>query len=291
MQNHRTTVGALILSLVPCLAMAADEPPAPDTPGLMTEWMPPSDFYPQYIADPLRPQSALVNLWMVDSDITETGDSRYSLRLGGRWGIVRRHPAGEPDRGWQIDFEGGFFGTFDKDNSLDNIGWDGLFGLYMSWLPSKDLGLRIGVKHDSAHVGDEYAERTGRRRIGYTRQEVVAGVSRRLAPKWRVYAEGGFGFALDDFQDPGRMEAGIEFFGARTFWKQHMTWYAALDLQSFQELDWRTMTTAQLGFLLPTGRGTSRFRLAIEVGTGRTVLGEFSFHDETYVGVGWYFDF
>jgi len=291
MQNHRTTVGALILSLVPCLAMAADEPPAPDTPGLMTEWMPPSDFYPQYIADPLRPQSALVNLWMVDSDITETGDSRYSLRLGGRWGIVRRHPVGEPDRGWQIDFEGGFFGTFDKDNSLDNIGWDGLFGLYMSWLPSKDLGLRIGVKHDSAHVGDEYAERTGRRRIGYTRQEVVAGVSRRLAPKWRVYAEGGFGFALDDFQDPGRMEAGIEFFGARTFWKQHMTWYAALDLQSFQELDWRTMTTAQLGFLLPTGRGTSRFRLAIEVGTGRTVLGEFSFHDETYVGVGWYYDF
>jgi len=291
MQNHRTTVGALILSLVPCLAMAADEPPAPDTPGLMTEWMPPSDFYPQYIADPLRPQSALVNLWMVDSDITETGDSRYSLRLGGRWGIVRRHPVGEPDRGWQIDFEGGFFGTFDKDNSLDNIGWDGLFGLYMSWLPSKDLGLRIGVKHDSAHVGDEYAERTGRKRIGYTRQEVVAGVSRRLAPKWRVYAEGGFGFALDDFQDPGRMEAGIEFFGARTFWKQHMTWYAALDLQSFQELDWRTMTTAQLGFLLPTGRGTSRFRLAIEVGTGRTVLGEFSFHDETYVGVGWYYDF
>jgi hypothetical protein len=113
----------------------------------------------------------------------------------------------------------------------------------------------------------------------------------RFAPKWRVYAEGGFGFALDDFQDPGRLEGGIEFFGTRTFWKQHMTWYAALDLQSFQELDWHTMTTAQLGLLLPTGRGTSRFRLAIEVGSGRSVLGEFSFHDETYVGVGWYFDF
>jgi len=103
--------------------MAADEPPVPDGANRVTVWMPASNFYHQYIADPLRPQSALINLWMVDSDINETGGSRFSLRLGGRWGIVRRHPEGEPDRGWQIDFEGGYFGHFDKGNSLDNIDW------------------------------------------------------------------------------------------------------------------------------------------------------------------------
>ena len=287
----RYAIGTLVLGLVPFLATAADNPSVPDTARLVTEWMPAPNFYPHYIADPLRPQSALTILWMADSDIPESGESRFGLRLGGRWGIVRWHPEGEPDRGWQIDFEGGYFGHFDMDHSLDNIGWDGLFGLYLSWLPREDLGFRTGIKHDSAHVGDEYAERTGRERIGYTRQEVVAGVNWRLTPKWQVYAEGGVGFDLDDFQDPGRVQAGIEYYGSRTFWKQRMTWYAALDLQSFQELDWNTMSTAQLGFLLPTGRGTSRFRLAIEVGTGRSALGEFSFHDGTYFGVGWYYDF
>ena len=287
----RFAIATLVLGLALVLAAAADEPSVPDTARRVTEWMPTSNFYPQYIADPLRPQSAFTIMWMADSDIPDSGGSRFGLRLGGRWGIVRWHPEGEPDRGWQIDFEGGYFGQFDRDHSLDNIGWDGLFGLYLSWLPHEDLGFRIGMKHDSAHVGDEYAERTGRKRIGYTRQEIVAGVNHRLTPKWQVYAEGGYGFALDDFQDPGRVQAGIEYFGTRTFWKQRMTWYAALDLQSFQELGWHTMSTAQLGFLLPTGRGTGRFRLAIEVGTGRSALGGFYFHDETYVSFGGYYDF
>ena len=65
--------------------------------------------------------------------------------------------------------------------------------------------LYSGTKHDSAHVGDEHSERTGRQRIGYTREELVAGVSWRPARKWRIYAEGGFGYGLDDFQDPGRL--------------------------------------------------------------------------------------
>ena len=33
------------------------------------------------------------------------------------------------------------------------------------------------------------------------------------------------------------------------------------------------------------------YRVAIEAGTGRSILGEFSPHDETYVALGWYFDF
>jgi hypothetical protein len=259
--------------------------------GLRVEWLPEAEFYPQYIADPLRPQSALKILYLADSEIPETGSSRFGLHLGGRFGLVRWHPDGQPDRGWQLDFEGGFFGQFDIGNSLDNIGWDGLFGLYLSWLPTADLGFRVGTKHDSAHVGDEYAERTGRRRIGYTREELVAGVSWRPAEKWRIYVEGGYGYGLGDFQDPGRLQAGAEYFGARRFWKNHMSWYAAVDLQSFRENDWSVRSAIQLGLLLPTGRGTGRYRFALELVHGRSVMGEFSFRHETSIGVGWYFDF
>ena len=277
--------------LSPTVDVGAEEIAVHVENGQTIEWMPAADFYPQYIADPLRPQSALKILYLADTEIPETGSFRFALHMGGRFGLVRWHPEGRPDRGWQLDFEGGFLAQFDMGNSLDNIGWDGLFGLYLSWMPSPDLGFRVGTKHDSAHVGDEYSERTGRKRIGYTREELVAGVSWRPGSEWRIYAEGGLGYDLDDFEDPGRLQTGAEFFGARKFWKERMSWYAALDLQSFQENGWRVRSAIQLGFLLPTGRGTSRYRFAVELVHGRSVMGEFAFRDETSVGVGWYFDF
>jgi hypothetical protein len=285
----RILILASMMTLV-APAAAANESPAAE-PRRVIVWAPAADFYPQYIADPLRPQSALKILGMVDSEIPDTGSSRFALHLGGRFGLVRWHPPEQPDRGWQLDFEGGFFGHFDIESSLDNIGWDGLFGLYLSWLPNPDIGFRVGTKHDSAHVGDEYAEATGRRRIQYTREEIVLGVSWRATGPWRLYAEGGLSLATDDFEEPGRIQAGVEYLGARRFWKDRMRWYAAADLQSFQQNDWQPRSALQLGLIYPTGRGTSRYRFAIELVHGPSVMGEFSFRDETSLGVGWYFDF
>lgn len=285
--------GAIVLMVLvyPAYCLGADEVTAQENVARTIWWMPAPNFYPQYIADPLRPQSALKILSVVDSEIPDTGSGRFGLHLGGRFGLVRWHPEGQPDRGWQLDFEGGFSGQFDIGNSLDNIGWDGLFGLSLSWVPSPNLGFRAGTRHDSAHVGDEYAERHGRQRIGYTREEIFLGVSWRPDAEWRIYAEGGYGYGLDDFQEPGRLQAGVEYFGSRRFWKNRMSWFAALDLQSFQEDKWSFRTALQLGFLLPTGRGSSRYRLAVELVHGRSVMGEFAFRDETSIGVGWYFDF
>lgn len=281
------TAALLASSVVPACAAEAAGPGS----GRVVGWFPDAEFYPQYTTDPLRPQSALKLLWVTDSEIPETGSSRFGLHLGGRFGLVRWHPAGQPDRGWQLDFEGGFLGHFDLGHELDNIGWDGLFGLYLSFLPSGDLGFRVGVKHDSAHVGDEYAERTGRTRVGATREELVAGVSWRPADGWRLYAEGGISYSTEAFQERGRLQIGGEYRGARRFWRDRMGWYAAIDLQSFEEHDWAIRSAAQIGFVLPTGRGTSRYRFALEIVHGRSILGEFTMHSESMVGVGWYLDF
>ena len=275
-------VVCVLLFLVPPVRAEAE------TIAMLT---PPSIFYPVYIADPVRPQSAIKLLYFPSSEIPEVGPGRLSLHLGGRFGLVRWHPVDEPDRGLQLDFEGGFLAQFDLQGGLDNIGWDGLFGIYLSWLPERDLGFRIGMSHDSAHIGDEFAESTGRKRINYTREEITAGVSWRFTPRWQVYGDGGYSYTLEEFQESWRLQAGVQYFGKRNFWNERMTWYAALDLQSFQENEWRVRYTSQLGLILPTGRGTSRYRIAVEAGTGRSVMGEFFFRDETYVGVGWYFDF
>jgi hypothetical protein len=111
-------------------------------------WFPPSDFYPRYIADPLRPQNALTIQWLSDTEIPETGAFRFGLRLGGSFAIRRWHPQGEPDKGWQLSFEGGFAGQFDITESWDNNGWDGYYGLYMSRMITPELGFRFGSQHN-----------------------------------------------------------------------------------------------------------------------------------------------
>jgi len=280
-----------------CLAASpsfADDPPASPDPApaaKVWEFLPEAGFYPLYIADPLRPQSALMLIWVPSSDIPETGNGRFALHLGGQYPIVAFHPDGNPDLGWQLDFEGGFFGHFDLGYSLDNIGWDGLFGLLLDYKPRSDLAFRFGTQHDSAHVGDEYLERTGRSRVGYTREEFVLGVSWQATRSWRTYFEVGSQFGGDDFQEPWRAQTGIEYLGRRLTPRVRASWYAALDLRAYQENDWHPRATVQVGLMIPTGRGRSRYRPAFEVGTGRTVLGEFYRSSETYAGLGWYLDF
>jgi len=127
--------------------------------------------------------------------------------------------------------------------------------------------------------------------MGYTREELVLGASWRPTDGWRVYLEAGFSYDPKPFQEPGRIEAGGEWFGRRRLWGERASWFAALDVQLFQETGWRAGTTVQVGLLMPTGRGTSRYRFALELTHGRSVLGEFVFDDETSIGIGWYFDF
>lgn len=66
---------------------------------------------------------------------------------------------------------------------------------------------------------------------------------------------------------------------------------AAVYLRSYEESDWDLRVTTQIGLMLPTGRGTSRWRLAAESADGRSMMGEFYLYDETYVRFGLFYDF
>lgn len=280
----------LILAIVPA---AAAGPTGGETERKVAVWefLPDAGFYPLYIANPIRAQSSAMIVRVVNSDIPETGSARFSLRLGGQFPIVALHPHGDPEVGWQLDFVGGFAGQFDIDHHNDNIGWDGIFGLLLNYKPRPELAFRFGTLHDSAHVGDEYEARTGTRRIGYTREEVVLGVSWLASQRWRVYVEGGSEYGGESFQEPLRVEVGVEYRGRRLWRRARGSWYAAVDVGSYQENDWRPRVTGQVGIIIPTRRGGSRYRFALEAAAGRTALGEFYTAEETYVGLGWFFDF
>lgn len=281
---------ALTVSTTAAGAPGHDEPPAA---GDVQHWVffPDDDIDPQYIADALRPQSAVILAGYPSSEIPDSGDLRFLLRLGGRYSIARRHPAGLPDRGFQIDFEGGYFGQFDIDSSLDNIGWDGLFGLRFSYKGDGPWAFSLASRHDSGHVGDEYAEKTGRQRIDYTREEIAVGASWAPNASWRAYMEAGWAYHVPESGEPYRVQVGVEHIGCEGLFKGDFPWYAALDTTIYKESDLRVRASAQLGLIFPTHRGTNRYRAALELVSGRSVLGEFSMHDESYIGLGWYFDF
>lgn len=258
--------------------------------GAILQWFPAGDLFPPAIADPHRVTFAFVPARVLDNNIPQTGDTRYTLKLGGNFGIVRRHPEGDPERGWQVSFRAGFDGIFDVENGMDNIGWDGDFGWYFNLARPGGWAFRAAWQHTSSHIGDEYAQTTGRERVEYTRREWVAGLSKRFGRHWRIYGDAGYGHNPGNkvLQEPWRLQAGAEYERRRSLFGERFGWYAALDLSTLEERDWRVDTSAQGGLTLPIGRRTHRF--GIEVYDGRVPLGEFYQITETYVALGIWID-
>ena len=253
---------------------------------------PGGSLYPVYIANPIRPTMAFNRVTVSDADIAQAGDTRYTLRMGGPVNLIRAHPAGEPEQGFQADVEAAFLGQFDADHSLDNIGWDGIWALALTWANGAGLAAKLATQHDSSHVGDEYAERTGRKRINYTRAEVVFGLSLGFLTNWRVYGEAGYAYDRRnlELQKPWRLEGGLEFEDARRFWGGRLGYYAAIDVTMYQESDWRSDITIQTGFVLPVSGLVRTYRLGVEYRDGRSIIGEFFQDKETSWALGLWVD-
>lgn len=267
---------AALLARLPDMALASDA----------ATYFPSGNLYPQYAADVHRIGFGLQWLNFTDTQIPDSGDTRIGIRAGGRFGIIRLSPEGQGGRAWQFDVEGGFNAQFDADHSLDNIGWDGRYGLSVATAKTGRLAFKFGVLHDSSHVGDEYMERTGRTRIGYTRHELAAGVSWHPFGRFRTYAEGAWGYELsnEELQEPGRGQFGIEYESPPLLWDSRMGWYAAADFSAMEERDWRLDYSVQVGHVIHAQGRTWRF--GAEWYQGRPPIGEFFQYTEQYLGLG-----
>jgi len=251
---------------------------------------PAANLYPGYVADPRRPEFGVAILGFPDPGISDSGERRVGLKLGGRFGLVRLFLAEHPQRALQFDIEAGFTGQFDIEHSLDNVGWDGIYGFLLSTKLGHGLVAQLGTKHISSHVGDEYAERTGRRRIGYTREEVVAGLTCSNG-RWRTYGEIGQGFATKDEigQEPGRLQLGLIHEAPGSLGEaKRLGWYSAMDLGAMEERGWQVDPSLHIGLIIPAG--DRRWRVGLAVHDGAVPIGEFFQSDETYVALGLWLD-
>ena len=273
-------------------------------------WLPEGVVYEPYLAEVRHPGFAATVLAVTDEDDPrgERGDLRFGLKLGGRFGLLRTATGGgggheeadrAPRRLWQLSFEAGFYGQFDIESSLDNLGWDGLYGLVLATARADRSGpaLRLAVNHISSHVGDEYAERTGRRRIGYTREELALGMALRPTPRWRTYAEAAWGYVLRaedsagrDLQAPGRVQAGVEYEAPGSVGRTGR-WglYAAVDANAWEERDWSPSVTVEAGLAAPVG-DDRRWRVGVAWYDGQLPVGELFQVDESYALAGVWLD-
>jgi hypothetical protein len=251
---------------------------------------PVDDLYVESLAGPHRRGFAVTRVDLRSTDIVDAGDRLFGLLVGGRFGLLRVHPAGSVERGWQLGIEAGFYGQFDIDNGYDNLGWDGFYGLAWTATLAPGWAAKVGLLHTSSHVGDEYAERTGRRRIGYTREELVLGLSRSFGERWRAQAEAGWAYDLrnEELQKAERLRVAVEYLAPGTLWKGRFGWYAAVDASAFAERDWRLDWAADAGLLLSSW--PRRWRLGLQYYDGRAPLGEFFQSDQRFVSLGLWLD-
>ena len=283
---------SILLLLFPStllLADSTDVPPA-QTPKYNIQIAPTHHIYSPYLADPKRVTFAFQTLHVSQSDIADSGMNRFALRMGGRLELFNWTGRDDPLQQLQANLEVGFRGHFDIERSQDNIGWDGNYGLIFTYRHNADIAFRFGPYHTSSHVGDEYAEGTGRKRIEYTREEILAGLLVNITSQWQYYLEAGYGYHQDEkpLQQRYRAQTGIQFQQAHLSTTERLGWYAGLDLSAYEERDWLINRALQVGFAFDAAPHV--WRIALDYYRGQSVIGEFFQHNEEYVGFGLYLD-
>lgn len=287
--QHYFLISIIFFQTTPLWAEPSADGPESTTQQQFT-LAPTNHLYSPYLADQKRVTFGLQSLYVSDTDIPETGVERFGLRLGGRLELFQWHSEVDPQHRLQANLEVGFRGHFDTSNSQDNIGWDGNYGLLFSYRDESIIAWRFGLYHTSSHIGDEYTERTGRKRIGYTREEILAGLQLNLTPRWQYYLEAAYSYNANQkpLQDYKRAQTGIQYQQAKFSTTKRLGWYAGLDLSAYEERDWGINKALQFGFSFAAD--SHIWRLALDYYDGQSVLGEFFQHDERYVGLGLYLD-
>jgi hypothetical protein len=298
-----------ILRLLPCLALGlvvgsettAGQDLGPDqsdgqkppkwnpTQTRSIELFPAGEVFPVYAADPHRPTNQLAIGFYSGTEIPDTSSPRTTLSGGGRFGILR-FDSSASGRSWQISIDAGLDAVFDSQYKHDGIGWDGNYGLTVTTAKSSSrFAFKVALLHLSAHLGDEYEQRTQTPRVNYTREEFSVAAAWRPLTRARLYGEFGIAYRIrSDDQERGRWQLGGEYERPPTVFGGRMSWYGAVDLSLMEERDWRLDTCLQGG--LVTRNGGRTYRIYAQWYDGRPTLGQFSAYSEAAYSLGFKID-
>ena len=265
--------GAIVTALL-LLFLLQDPPAAVPT----SEWFPEDLVYRHPLADPRAPVTGVQFQFPVDSDDNMKVENRLATQIA----IWRRS---EGDGAFEVQAEGAVFGRFDFQEKWDMDGADFRFGFPVVWREGA-YAFKIHPWHLTSHIGDEYSERTGVKRINYSRNELTIGVSWDAEPEWRVYGEIGYALWRGDVNEYWRLMGGVETVG-RHLGPEWPVSFAALNLTCFQEQDWEVQFNLEAGVWFRP-EGTNRgVRFHLGYFRGPSALTQFLVDHEEY----WTFGF
>ena len=269
-----------VLLLIACSLQG--EEPAPGPKQADPVWFPSTPLYLHPLADPRAPY----------------GGSRlqFPLRKGDNLkseNVFATHFAllrlGDDEGAYELEFEAAAFSRFDVDQALDMDGADYRFGFPFVYRKGRQTW-KLHLSHITSHLGDEFAEREGRTRIPYARNEIAPGLLYQIMDSWRVYGEFGWGFKIGEPNKPWRVMAGTEYVG-RLLGAKVPEVFAAVNLSSSQETDWNTTLTAQFGLWMRPKNSPRAFRFGFEYFRGNSPLTQFFEDREEYWSFGFWVHF
>jgi hypothetical protein len=214
-------------------------------------------------------------------DVADTG-------IGGVIPFLR-YSRGEERDAWQVDIFALVLSRW--SDSRDSIAVDYRFGIPLT----RAIGpweFKIAYEHTSTHLGDEFLEETGQRRISHLRDEIVLGAAYRFLDDFRAYAIFAYAFNMgtDGPDDPFRYDFGLEWSSpCETGWGGRP--YAAVDLEIKGDQGYATNFTSQVGWQWRGHAHGPSFRLGLEYFKGRSPYGQFFQDREQWAGVGVFYGF
>ena len=239
--------------------------------------LPPNPLYVHPLADPRSPYSGT----RLQFPLHRGDNIKSESVLGGNFALVR-FPGEEGDV--ELEFEAAAFSRFDLNENLDMDAVDYRFGFPLVYRDGP-LAWKLHLWHITSHLGDEYAERTGRKRIRYGRNELAFGASWDASDAWRVYGEMGWGFLIGEPNEPGRAMGGAEWV-KKPAGSKFPEVFAAANIGSFQESDWHLNLAAQLGLWVRTDNSPRGYRFGFEYYRGHSPLTQFFEQREEYWSFG-----
>ena len=220
---------------------------------------------------------------------TANDESTIDTAIGSEFGLVRWAPCNRPYEGIQIDGMAAVFTRFNDRRLL--VTSDFRAGVPITYAKGP-WQAKISYEHTSTHVGDEYAESTGRRQTPHVRDEIVFGLSRHFTEELRLYGQVGYSFVTSDVvgEDRMRYDWGVEWATLRPTGRWGKP-FGAFDMDLRSDQDFQPNITAQLGWMWRRRVAGRTARIAAELYNGKSPYGQFFQDDEDWFGLSAFYDF
>lgn len=197
-----------------------------------------------------------------------------------RWDLMPGVPV-------QWNAGGGAFGRFDLTARTNDLQVADYYGNMTLDTRIGDWSGRLMLYHTSSHLGDDYVSRYGEPVDKHAWDIVRLLISRDGPARLRTYA--GYSYTVRSLPsgDRNAFQGGAEW-TSRSWWKNRMNGYAAMDVQAWQRVEFKPMWTFQSGVTLRRDPQTRRaISMYGEYATGMMPHGQFYDREESH----WVFGF